>query len=73
MKDKEIYGLLKIPDSVIIKELRIEIGKLESYILELENSNKKKNGVINKLTSENNDLRKANNYLKLKQLENGNK
>ena len=43
MKNVEIYDLLKVPDSVIIKELRkslsaleTEKGKLVAYILELE-------------------------------------
>jgi hypothetical protein len=35
-KDNEIHDLLKIPDSVIISELRIELGKQASYIQELE-------------------------------------
>ena len=41
MKDDEIYGLLKIPDEVIIKELRLELGKATSYIQELEQENKR--------------------------------
>lgn len=36
MKDEELFGLLKLPDEVIIKELRIELGKQASYIQELE-------------------------------------
>jgi len=37
MKDHENYpDLLKVPDSVIIKELRIELGKSNAYIAELE-------------------------------------
>jgi len=35
-KDQEIHGLSKIPDSVLISELRQEIGKLNSLVLELE-------------------------------------
>ena len=35
-KDKEIFGLLKLPDELVIKGLQIEIGKANSYILELE-------------------------------------
>jgi hypothetical protein len=38
MKDDEWSGLLKIPDSILLKEYRIEIGKLKSYITELEES-----------------------------------
>lgn len=36
-KDEEWSGLLKIPDSEVIKQLRIELGKANSYISELEN------------------------------------
>jgi len=37
MKDTENYpDLLKVPDSVIIKELRIELGKANSYVDELK-------------------------------------
>lgn len=38
MKDKSIavHGLDKIPDIVFLREANIEIGKLKSYILELE-------------------------------------
>lgn len=35
-KDKEIFGLLKLPDELVIKGLQIELGKANSYILELE-------------------------------------
>lgn len=31
-KAKEVHGLMKIPDSVLISELRIEIGKQATYI-----------------------------------------
>lgn len=41
--DAELFGLLKVPDSVLLKEvlkenkeLRVRIGQLESYIQELE-------------------------------------
>lgn len=36
MKDKEWSGLLKIPSEEVIKELRIELGKANAYIKELE-------------------------------------
>lgn len=36
MKSDSIFGLNKIPDSVLLKEANIEIGKLKSYIDELE-------------------------------------
>ena len=35
-KAKPIFGLDKVPDEVIIKELRTELGKLNAYIQELE-------------------------------------
>lgn len=41
--DVELFGLSKVPDSVLLKEvlkenkeLRVRIGQLESYIQELE-------------------------------------
>lgn len=36
-KGKEIFGLNKIPDKNLLREARIEIGKLNSYVDELEN------------------------------------
>jgi cell shape-determining protein MreC len=36
MKDAEWSGLMKIPDEVVISELRIKVGQLESYVEELE-------------------------------------
>jgi predicted nucleic acid-binding Zn-ribbon protein len=36
MKDKEWSGLMKLPDSEIIKQLRIKLGQANSYISELE-------------------------------------
>lgn len=36
MKDKEWSGLLKIPSEEVIKELRVELGKANAYIKELE-------------------------------------
>lgn len=36
MKDKEWSGLLKIPSEEVIKELRVELGKANEYIKELE-------------------------------------
>lgn len=35
-KDTEAHDLLKVPDEVIIKQLRMELGKQASYIQELE-------------------------------------
>lgn len=35
-KDNEVYGLLKLPDEVVIKQLRQELGIQVSYIDELE-------------------------------------
>ena len=36
MKDREWSGLMKVPNYVIIKELRTEIGKLKSEIEEFK-------------------------------------
>jgi threonine dehydrogenase-like Zn-dependent dehydrogenase len=38
MKDKENYGLLKIPEEAVIKELRIELGKTKAYVEELKDA-----------------------------------
>jgi len=38
-KTIELYGLCKVPDEIIIKELKVEIGKANSYIQELEDEN----------------------------------
>ena len=47
-KDKtdEMYDLYKIPDDVLIKNLRCEMGKMESYISELEYNIKEKDRLI---------------------------
>ena len=37
-KEDEIFDLMKLPDSVIIKELRIELGKANAMIQELEDT-----------------------------------
>ncbi len=37
-KSKEIFGLMKVPDHIIIKQLLIEKGKSETYIQELEHT-----------------------------------
>lgn len=36
MKDREWSGLYKIPAEEVIKELRLELGKANAYISELE-------------------------------------
>ena len=36
MKQKEVHGLSKIPDDVLLRYANIEIGKLKAYIAELE-------------------------------------
>lgn len=35
-KDREVHGLMKIPAEVIISQLRIELGKANAMIVELE-------------------------------------
>ncbi len=39
-KGKPIFGLDKIPDTAIIKNLLVEKGKADAYIQELEHENK---------------------------------
>lgn len=39
-KGKPIFGLNKIPDTAIIKNLLVEKGKTDAYIQELEHENK---------------------------------
>lgn len=51
-RHKEVHGLLKLPDSVIISELRVEIGKQAAYIEELEDR-------IKFLTSEETEEKRA--------------
>lgn len=66
-KADENYGLLKIPDSVIVKEQAIEIGKLKAYIEELEEKLKvkgqMKKGSIEALINNNEQLKKRNKHL----------
>lgn len=38
MKDKEWSGLEKLPDELLIKTLRTELGKQNAYIVELEDT-----------------------------------
>lgn len=47
-KDKtdERYGIYKIPDDVLIKNIRREIGEKDSYISELEYNIKEKERII---------------------------
>jgi len=77
MKDAENYpDLLKVPDSVIIKELRIELGKANSYVDELKHNlkitqekllkteeNIHKNEQIKGLENKNNKLKERNQIL----------
>lgn len=39
-KAKELFGLHKIPDHILIKNLLVEKGKADAYIQELEHENK---------------------------------
>lgn len=67
-KGDEIFGLLKIPDSVLLKNALIEIGQLKSYIEELEEKLKMKEpikaGSIEALMHSNETLRKHNKKLR---------
>jgi predicted nucleic acid-binding Zn-ribbon protein len=44
MKDQEWSGLMKVPDYEVIKQLRIKLGKANSYISELEDKLKEYTG-----------------------------
>ena len=56
MKDKNVHGLEKIPDSEVIIILRQELGKANAYIDELKDNIKEnqvrkvKNGTVESLT-----------------------
>ena len=61
MKDKEVFGLLKIPDEVVIKQLRQDLGKANAYIQELEHLIKQNDSGLKRrlrdLENENKSLR----------------
>lgn len=70
-KDKEVYGLLKLPDGILFQQAQIEIGKLKSYIQELEDKIKEyqlsdNNKIIESLRQSVTSLRKQNKNLKNK-------
>lgn len=44
-KSQERSGLLKVPDEILLKDALVEIGKLTSYIQELEYKLKEKNTI----------------------------
>ena len=44
-KSQEWSGLLKVPDNILLKDALVEIGKLTSYIQELEHKLKEKNTI----------------------------
>ena len=64
MKDKEVHGLNKLPDSVLISHLRQELGKKNAHIEELKDRIKVniprrvKNAHLNQLTGINVKLTK---------------
>lgn len=58
-KDDELYGLHKIPDSALIHELRVEAGKREAYISELEDYIANQDDSIAKLEDKNKRLESA--------------
>jgi len=35
-KDREVHGLMKVPEEAVISQLRLELGKANAYISELE-------------------------------------
>jgi regulator of replication initiation timing len=63
------YGLLKVPDIVLLKQANIEIGKLQSYIQELEDKLKlydfdEKKKTMSQLIDSNNGLKIENKKLR---------
>ena len=63
-KSQEWSGLLKIPDNILLKDALVEIGKLTSYIQELEHKLKEKN-TIPVIKGDLNSLLMSNKQLKL--------
>ena len=61
-KGKAIHGVDKIPDFILLKEANIEIGKLKSYIDELESKLKyyEKNATTIETTKLNSHLKNCN-------------
>lgn len=59
-KSKSLYGLSKVPDKALIKDLRIQIGILNSEIDELKDKLSKSSSEINKSASV--ELRKEERY-----------
>lgn len=51
-KSKEVFGLMKIPDRELLKYSRIEVGKLKSYVQELEYKLSLRNKEISELRKE---------------------
>lgn len=73
-KDKEIFGLHKIPDKELIKQLRVEIGILYSEIDELKYKLEEKSPLEHKQSENSEYIRSMegqvkNLKLKIKQLE----
>ncbi|NDV94839.1 hypothetical protein D0T84_07895 [Dysgonomonas sp. 521] len=56
-KSKEIFGLDKIPDHILNKQLLVERGQREAYIQELEHDRKELRKENQKLREELNKLR----------------
>ena len=66
MKDHENYhDLLKVPDSVVNKQLRIELGKANAHIHELEHDLKIKNDRLKHMSEHLKGLEGKNTKLKL--------
>ena len=51
MKDTPVYGLERVPYDVVIKRLKIELGKANSLIDELQHSLKEHKLEINRITN----------------------
>jgi hypothetical protein len=77
MKDTEWSGLEKIPDELLIQTLRIELGKQNTYVIELEEVVKlkqsEKEAIIMKMNYKNSLLSKEIEKLNLTDKDNLNK
>ena len=56
-KSKELFGLHKIPDHILNKQLLIERGQREAYIQELEYGMQELEKEVHKLRNELNNLK----------------
>ena len=72
INNEEWTGLLKIPDHILLKESRLEVGKLKSYIEELEEELKNRIKPTNNLKIYEGDIKQIQEKLYYKMLHNKN-